>query len=80
MRVSPAGQQVALSYRDGGSFGGDPRRLGSLFYKFDSPKGSGIGLYLVKKLVRKMRGRFSIRTSPLSFEIRLPRAQGGPRA
>ncbi len=41
-------------------FLGNSQRLGELFYKFDSAKGSGIGLYLIKNLMRKMEGGFEI--------------------
>lgn len=55
---------VHLSYDDGATFNGDPTKLGTLFYKHNSKKGSGIGLYLIKKLLAKMHGSISIATSP----------------
>ncbi len=64
--------QILLSYRDGGSFAGNPQKLGTLFYKFNSPKGSGIGLYLIKRLARQMHGHFNIQHSPLAFQLQLP--------
>ena len=40
--------EVVLQYTDNGIFKGDTKKLGTLFYKHNSPKGSGIGLYLIK--------------------------------
>ena len=55
------GHDVELIYDDNGKkFGGSVARLGELFYKFNSSKGSGIGLYLIKNLMRKMQGNFEI--------------------
>lgn len=52
---------IELEYNDQGKkFGGNLAELGKLFYKYNSPKGSGIGLYLIKKLMLKMHGRFVI--------------------
>lgn len=55
------GQDVELIYDDfGKKFEGDLSHLGDLFYKYNSSKGSGIGLYLIKNLMRKMQGHFEI--------------------
>jgi signal transduction histidine kinase len=52
---------VEVIYDDfGKKFGGNTDRLGELFYKFNSSKGSGIGLYLIKNLMRQMHGQFHI--------------------
>ena len=49
---------IKVTYKDNGSsFTGDLNSLGNLFYKHNSPKGSGIGLYLVKNLMLQMKGR-----------------------
>ena len=56
--------KVHFSYSDGGIFTGDPKKLATLFYKHDSKKGSGIGLYLIKKLIEKMQGEVSFETTP----------------
>lgn len=54
-----------FSYKDNGdAFNGDPKRLGDLFYKYNSPKGSGIGIFLIKRLTRKMRAQFKLGFSP----------------
>ncbi len=47
---------VELRYCDHGKFNGDPQKLGNLFYKYNSKNGSGIGLYLTKNLMTKMKG------------------------
>lgn len=55
------GPMVEVLYDDfGKKFTGDPRHLGELFYKFNSSKGSGIGLYIIKSLMRKMHGHLEI--------------------
>ena len=52
---------IQVTYDDfGKKFHGDMKSLGNLFYKFESSKGSGIGLYLIKNLLRKMQGRLVI--------------------
>lgn len=51
---------IRLIYDDGGIFHGERQKLGKLFYKHNSAKGSGIGLYLVQKLMDRMGGRFII--------------------
>ena len=61
---------ILIEYSDQGTFRGDPQRLGTLFYKHNSPKGSGIGLYLIKKLMKKMKGQVSFKFEPqLSFQL-----------
>lgn len=52
--------KVSLIYQDFGEFLGDKNKLGTLFYKFNSTKGSGIGLYLTSKLLEKMDGELNI--------------------
>jgi len=66
---------ISLLYTDNGEgFLGNRENLGTLFYKFNSPQGSGIGLYIVKNLIESMRGRFLIvNTTPLEFQIDLKR-------
>ena len=62
-------EEVTLCYKDGGTFNGDIKKLGTLFYKYAS-KGSGIGLYLIKQLSKKMNGRFAITGgNPLTFSL-----------
>lgn len=70
--LSPRGQVLDISYCDGDEFSGDGEKLGELFYKHSS-KGSGIGLYLSKKLMSRMGGIFKISTDPkLIFSLSLP--------
>jgi signal transduction histidine kinase len=54
-------ESLELTYDDHGKFfAGSIKQLGELFYKFNSTKGSGIGLYLVKHLMIKMKGQLHI--------------------
>jgi signal transduction histidine kinase len=67
---------VQLTYIDQGIFNGDKKLLGKLFYRHNSPKGSGIGLYLCKKLLQKMGGNLKIQISDnniLNFHFLLKR-------
>lgn len=65
---------IKTLYDDGGQkFGGDPKKLGRLFYKHESPKGSGIGLYLAKRLAARQGGKLAVINHPrLMFELTLP--------
>ena len=60
IKVESIAGRVQLTYTDDGHFDGDINRLGTLFYKHNSTKGSGIGLYLAKKLMQKMGGKLEI--------------------
>lgn len=72
------GNQVILSYDDlGQAFQGSANHLGTLFYKFNSTKGSGIGLYLIKNLMRKMDGSLVIHhQNRLRFDLHFASPQG----
>lgn len=70
--------RVHFDYRDYGDFKGDPKKLGSLFYKHNSKKGSGIGLYLIKKLAEKMKGDVHFKAEKgLTYHFTF--LSGGPR-
>ncbi|HXH29779.1 MAG TPA: HAMP domain-containing sensor histidine kinase [Bacteriovoracaceae bacterium] len=59
------GPQVVIHFDDHGEkFRGDLSHLGDLFYKFQSSKGSGIGLYLIRSLMKKMHGKLDIKNDP----------------
>ncbi|MEI7670262.1 MAG: ATP-binding protein, partial [Pseudomonadota bacterium] len=63
-------KSIILKYQDEGNFNGEKSKLGTLFYKHNSTKGSGIGLYLSDKLMRKMKGKLLIQGSnKLIFEL-----------
>lgn len=69
------GPFLILQYSDKGEFLGDQAKLGNLFYKFNSKKGSGIGLYLIKKLTQAMKGTLKINCKPhMTIEIKLLKA------
>lgn len=55
------GDQIQCTYNDhGNSFKGDLTKLGQLFYRHQSDKGSGLGLYLIKKLMLSQEGQLEI--------------------
>jgi len=58
IKVTDYNSTLMLKYSDNGIFNGDKKLLGNLFYKHSSSKGSGIGLYLIKNLLKKMQGDF----------------------
>lgn len=72
------GPTVEVLYDDlGQKFAGDLSHLGKLFYKFNSTKGSGIGLYLIKNLMKKMQGHFKIiNNKRLQFELTFRATKG----
>ena len=51
---------IEISYEDDGKFSGDKSKLGKLFYTNHSTRGSGIGLYLIQKLMNAMKGKVII--------------------
>lgn len=62
LEVIKSDRFITIVYNDhGDKFKGDESKLGKLFYKFNSPQGSGIGLYLIKKLMIKNEGKFLIK-------------------
>ncbi len=65
-----------ITYTDQGNFNGEFKKLATLFYKHNSTKGSGIGLYLIKKLTEKMNGRFRVSNHQhLTFELMYLKAE-----
>lgn len=60
INITKSSDKVVLTYKDQGEFHGDIKKLGTLFYKHNSSKGSGIGLYLTNKLLTKMNGKLEI--------------------
>jgi signal transduction histidine kinase len=71
MKALRDSNRVIVTYDDfGKKFEGSGTNLGTLFYKFNSTKGSGVGLYLIKNLMRKMDGTLSIQNHErLRFEL-----------
>jgi signal transduction histidine kinase len=77
--ATKVGSNVDLTYDDQGKkFGGNSGRLGELFYKFNSAKGTGVGLYLIKNLMRKMNGSFEIMNADrLILKLSFKATEGG---
>ncbi len=67
-------QQVQLIYNDNGNaFQGNLSQLTTIFYKENSPQGSGIGLYLIKILMLRLKGELRLTTNPaLTFHLHFP--------
>lgn len=65
-----SGAMISISCLDNGQgFSGDAKRLGRLFHRFYPGSGNGIGLYLVKRLIRNMGGTFEIPKSEAGFRV-----------
>ena len=59
------GSMVRLSIHDNGQgFSGDRKKLGELFKRHTATSGSGIGLYLTKRLVEGMNGEIEFDINP----------------
>jgi len=72
IKIEEMGKSVHMLYDDHGEFTGDKEKLGTLFYKYNSSKGSGIGLYLSSKLLAKMKGELRIHGDKnLLFSLKL---------
>lgn len=76
LNIDEQDQWCTITYTDSGNFNGELKKLASLFYKHNSTKGSGIGLYLIKKLTEKMHGKFKISNDhQLVFELKYLKAE-----
>jgi signal transduction histidine kinase len=76
IKINTDDKNVIFQYNDGAKFNGDPKKLGTLFYKHNSKKGSGIGLYLINKLLCKMEGSLIIETVPhLIFNLTFKKSE-----
>ena len=61
---------IICTYTNKNQFNGPKEQLGKLFYKHNSPNGSGIGIYLIQELMKKMKGSLKISTTPyLEFTL-----------
>lgn len=83
VRCGLEGEKSAIiRFQDNGiGFRGDVRKLGEIFSRHTGQSGSGIGLYLVAKLVERLGGRAKVEAggADLGFAIvvELPAAQAG---
>lgn len=57
VHAEPRGQEVVMTFRDNGiGFKGDRKKLGKIFYKGESSKGTGLGLHLIQSLMKAQGG------------------------
>ncbi|MDZ4676597.1 MAG: HAMP domain-containing sensor histidine kinase [Oligoflexia bacterium] len=69
--------KINLTIQDNGTgFLGNTDKLGELFTRHTPSSGSGVGLYLAKKLVEKMDGDIEFHSSPKGFTAQIV-LQGG---
>jgi len=80
LTLSAQAQEVRCHYDDQGpAFEGDRKKLGTLFYKHKSQKGTGIGLYLIEKLMLAQQGLLRIsQQGALTFTLHFRRAEELP--
>ncbi len=77
VKLEKQGDQYVLYWKDGGRFSGERARLGELFYKHRSTNGSGIGLYLIRRLMDRMGGSWRVlEASGLLHELRFKYTEG----
>ncbi|HEY7377809.1 MAG TPA: HAMP domain-containing sensor histidine kinase [Steroidobacteraceae bacterium] len=71
--IERAAHTVTVSFADQGrGFSGDALRLGTLFFRGERSQGAGVGLYLIRMLMRRMGGDAEYRSQPgAGFETRL---------
>ena len=71
--IERAADTVTVSFADRGrGFSGDSLRLGTLFFRGERSQGAGVGLYLIRMLMRRMGGDAEYRSQPgTGFETRL---------
>ncbi len=61
-------EMIQIEFQDDGQgFQGETKELGELFVRHSSTSGTGIGLYLVKNLCERMKGRLELAKSPSGF-------------
>lgn len=56
---------------NGSGFMGNKKYLTQPFLRHSNTSGSGIGLYIVKKLIEKMKGKIEFPDSPYGFQVKL---------
>jgi signal transduction histidine kinase len=63
---------VLIKLQDNGNgFRGDVNKIGKLFFRHNSRSGSGVGLFLVKTLVSKMKGKVSFSNTSTGFKVEI---------
>jgi signal transduction histidine kinase len=56
---------------DGAGYAGNPQRLGELFYRGAASQGSGVGLYLIRVLMKRMGGQARFGKGERGFRVDL---------
>jgi signal transduction histidine kinase len=79
--ISMATREKGISLKlkdDGAGYSGDEKTLGKVFQKGPSSQGTGVGLYLVKVLMKRMGGwvDFTTQSSSPGFEVDLRFLEG----
>jgi len=73
INISEDNDYIHFTYNDQNMFTGNLSKVGTLFYKNNSPNGTGIGVYLCKSLIQAMNGQFktTLVDNNLTFSISL---------
>ncbi len=79
LEISSKNGMVSVVVADNGSgFRGDLNKVGRLFHRHSTSSGSGVGLFLVKALVKKMQGTVSFENTYPGFKVSLFFLEGVP--
>jgi len=72
LRAERSGKEVAIHFSDDGQGASDrAAHLGSLFEKGADSQGAGVGLYLIRVLMERMRGKAEFHTMQEGFAVTL---------
>lgn len=64
---------------NGSGFKGDLNKIGRLFHRHNTSSGSGVGLFLVKTLVKKMQGTVYFENTNPGFKVSIYLLEGVPK-
>jgi signal transduction histidine kinase len=72
IKIKPLGNMVQIDLIDDGKgFNGDPKDLGKPYIRLSQNSGTGLGIYIVSKLTKKMNGKFQIIPAENGFHAQI---------
>ncbi len=63
--------EIQVVFKDNGKGSDQAQKLGKLFFKGKASKGTGVGLYLIKSLMKQMGGRAAFASTGSGFAVTL---------
>jgi signal transduction histidine kinase len=70
VQTDPKSTKILVS-DNGAGFKGDWKNLGKPFIRHSTTSGTGIGIYIIKGLVKKMNGQISFQSDKKGFHVRI---------